>query len=309
MGKNDRMANTASDQTTADEIVTESIMVRASRPEQSVLIVEGRSDLTTYKHLFGQESCRIIPSYSKDKAIQILEILSVSKCLPGVLGIVDADFSRLEGEESRNPNLFETDCHDLEMMILKSPALEKLLDWHGSNRKREAFAESLGKPIREVLFGIGYPIGCLRWISQKKSLSLKFECRDGKNEDIREKIFGKFIDYKSLTIDIDLMIVKIRDRSGREDLAVGPLRSSIDTLVDAGHDSWDVCCGHDLACILHFALRKVLGSHDANEFKSRMIEAFLSGAYELRYFYDTKLYESLREWERDNTPFRIFSTT
>jgi Protein of unknown function (DUF4435) len=43
----------------------------------------------------------------------------------GVLAIVDADFDRLVPPTYQSLNLLLTDAHDLETMLIQSPALEK----------------------------------------------------------------------------------------------------------------------------------------------------------------------------------------
>lgn len=80
---------------------------------------------------------------------------------------MDADFWRLEGKQPASPNLFTTDTHDLETMILESKALEKLLTEYGSVTKIRKFTEKAGKDIRQALLDICAPIGYLRWNSQK----------------------------------------------------------------------------------------------------------------------------------------------
>ena len=112
------------------------------------LIVEGESDRNGYKHLIDTESCRIIPAHGKENALDALDILEEDD-FPGVLAVVDADFWRLEGIKPSSPNLFITDTHDLETMILKSPALGKLLTEFGSDSKIEELTQQSGKSVRD----------------------------------------------------------------------------------------------------------------------------------------------------------------
>ncbi len=74
-----------------------------------------------------------------------------------ILAIVDADFERLECLPNV-PNLILTDTHDLETMLIQSPALDKVLAEIGSEEKITKF----GKDIRSVLLQAGKPIGYLR---------------------------------------------------------------------------------------------------------------------------------------------------
>ena len=116
-------------------------------------------------------------------------------------------------------------------------------------------------------------------------------------------VFGRFIDDEALTIDDSEMITEVKNKSQRHDLCEEDLQNSIDELSNTNHDPWDVCCGHDLVCILSFGFRKALGSRTV---RPELIETSLRLAYEATYFFATQLYESLRTWEKANRPFRIF---
>ena len=148
----------------AKRIATAIRMTRGPSFSGAFLIVEGETDPRVYGRVIDEDSCRIIPSHGKEKAICVLEILENDN-FTGVLAVVDADFWRLEGTEPTGSNLFITDTHDLETMILKSPALDKLLTEFGSADKIERFIQRPGKSIWDVLLDSGTPIGYLRWIS------------------------------------------------------------------------------------------------------------------------------------------------
>jgi len=290
---------------TVDDIANE---IRQTRETflGTIMIAEGGTDSRLYKQLVDQDLCRIIPSYGKEKAIDILDILEREN-FDGVLAVVDADFWRLEGKEPTSPNLFVTDTHDLETMILKSRALGDLLDKFGSSKKIADFTKLLGKCIRRILLDLALPIGYLRWISQRDNLSLDFKCRDGKGKDNRHKVFTSFFKYKTMTLCVSKMIATFIRRSEKNELSEEELEKSIDEMMaDADHNPWDVCCGHDLVCILSRGLRKKLGTNNSNEVLPKLIEELLRGYYSMPHFSATQLYVSLKHWERDNHPFRIF---
>ena len=274
--------------------------IRMTRPQFSgtFVIVEGETaDLPVYRRLVDPKLARVKPVHSKDNVLAALKILENAH-VNGVVAIVDADFWRLEGLDPTSPNLFITDTHDLETMLLESPSLEKLLDEFGSEQKITNFTVNNKTDIRQVLLTAAGPIGYLRWASQQNNLSLKFE-------DIS---FREFIDRNTLHINISKLIQEVKNKSRRHDLSENDLQNKIDELTDPKHNSWDICCGHDLVCILSFGLRSVLGTNNANKVKPEDLERILRAGYEHVYFLSTQLYQSLREWEPFNPPFRIFST-
>src|SRR6266567_4884592 len=160
----------------------------------SFLIVEGDTDWNFYKTFVDKDKCQIIIAYSKSVAIQVLSILEKDG-FPGVFIIVDADFDVLEGKFSPKNVLF-TDTHDLESMIIRFPAFEKVLGEFGSEEKIDLFTQTARKDVRAVLVETSMPIGYLRWVSLREDLSLTFE-------DLN---FTGFINRETLTIDLSDLI-------------------------------------------------------------------------------------------------------
>lgn len=279
---------------TTDSIASD-IRMRRSLFKGTFMVVEGYTDQRFFKRFVEDDKCQVVSAHNKEKAIDVLEILNNDR-FNGVLAIVDADFWRLDGIKCSKANLFLTDTHDLETMILCSPALDKLINERGSTDKIDKLTKRHGKDVRQILLDVGVPIGYLRWISEKESFYLKFE-------DLE---FGKFIDDSTLTINVTEMIKTVKNKSQKHDLNVESIERSIQELINDDHDLWEVCCGRDLTCVLSFGLRKALGSHNAKEVAVDIIEMELRLAYEEKFLFATNLYKSLKAWEEYNQKFRIF---
>ena len=278
--------------------VANDIRMTRSQFSGTFVIVEGETaDLPVYRRLVDPKLAQVTPAHNKDNALAALKILEDAH-VAGVVAIVDTDFWRLEGLDLPSPNLFITDTHDLETMLLESPSLDKLLDEFGSEEKIANFIENNKADVCQALLTAAGPIGYLRWVSQRNNLSLTFE----------GIIFSRFIDRNTLHINISKLIPEVKNKSLRHDLSDNDLQNKIDELTDPKHNSWDICCGHDLVCILSFGLRSVLGTNNANEVKPEDLERILRAGYEYVYFLSTQLYRSLQEWETSNPPFRILST-
>jgi len=275
------------------EIKANEIRMLRSNPSNkflSFLIVEGEGDAKFYKRFIDDSKCEINIANGKEKAIELVKILERS-CFLGILAIVDADFDLLEGKLPSSPNILLTDTHDLETLLLRSPALEKLLIEYGSKEKLEKKLE--GRDVRAILLENGKPIGYLRWVSLRDKIALTFENLD----------FGKFLDKKTLTLNLQLLVKTVKDKSNRPDLL--DLQDKIEQLKCADHDAWHVCCGHDLICILSEGLRHILGSNDAKDVKEELLEKSLRLAYEEAYFSETKLFLALQNWEKAHQPFAL----
>jgi Protein of unknown function (DUF4435) len=272
------------------------------------LLVEGRSDETFYKNFVDQNTCRIRVTGGKQRAIDILQILD-NEAAPngstfaGVLAIVDADFDRLESSPHQSPNLLRTDTHDLETMILQSPALDKLLAIFASDDKLKEF----GRDVRTALLEAGISIGYFLWLSKSENLNLTF---DGIK-------FNEFIDKETLQINELKLINEVRNKSQPASKSALSDPSAVQKRIAAkkkdDHDPWQVCRGHDLVEILSIGLRKALGSNKATDVEARSderkstLENQLMLAYDAAYFLKTRLYQEILAWESRNQPFRVLA--
>ena len=115
-------------------------------------------------------TCKIIVAEGKEQVCEVIHILDKVNFV-GALGIVDADFDRIEGRQNRGPNILMPEYHDLETMLFCSPALAKVLVEFGSKEKIEA----VGNKVVELLVDTALPMGCLRLHSLRHSLGLRFD--------------------------------------------------------------------------------------------------------------------------------------
>lgn len=256
----------------------------------SFLIVEGDTDARVWKNLVHSTKCRVEIAHNKDNALKVLNILEQGNFV-GVLAVVDADFDLLEGTVPLSQNLLFTDTHDLESMLLKSPALEKVLSEHGSETKINNF----GKDVRQTLLESAKIIGYLRWASLKFDYCLKFE----------DLAFNKFINKETLALNESDLMKAVKNNSQQPGLDETEVKTKMDSLKTNAHDMWYICCGHDMICILSIALCKALGSCNSQKVEPNVLEQNLRLAYESSYFCKTQLYAAIQDWEKTNHPFQV----
>lgn len=281
---------------TPERIATQ-IRMRRSAYSGTFIIVEGSTDARVYKDCVDSKKCEFSIAENKYKAIRALDILE-KDYFAGVLAIVDADFSILEESLPSSPNLLVTDYHDLEIMIIQSPLLDKVMDTFGSEDKISKFA----KDIRLTLLETGKSLGYLRWVSLKFNLALKFE-------GLKIKDFKEFIDDKTLIVNQLGMIKKVKNNSEKYSLIEEDIQVKLDNLKDDTHDLRQVCCGHDLIYILSIGLCKAWGTWDSRDFKPEVLEKWLQVTYGEVYFRSTQLYKSIQVWEQNNQPYQVLSST
>ncbi len=255
--------------------------------------MEGLTDEVFFERLTDVHRCRIDVAYGREHALDAFDELRKSG-FAGALFVVDADFDVLDGRLPLPLGLLFTDTHDLETMLLASPALDKLLRQVGQRDKIEAFQQKHGQ-VRERLLASGEALGGLLWMS----------LRDGLHLDFKELKFGKFVDDKTLQADVPKLVKTVLDHSRRHDLDAAALVAALTASSAAAHDPWHLCCGHHLTEILAIALRKALGSHNAGEVGAEQVEHMLMLAYEAADFRATRLHAAIRAWEEQSRPFVV----
>lgn len=269
------------------------IRLRRSTFPGAFLLVEGSTDKTFYERFVHKNTCAIVsPSGKPSSKLRVIEVLTILEqaSFPGILAIVDADFDHLEGLSHNNPNLIITDTHDLETMLLNSPALDKVMAEFGSAEKIAKF----GQDVKTVLLEAGIIVGYLRWVSQIDGLNLTFS-------SIK---FSNFINEKTLEADLSKLMQEVKNKS-QIHLASKDLGERMAKQRSNFHDPWQVCCGHDLVEILALGLRKALGSAKASDVNTANLERSLRLAYEEIYFRTTQLYVSICRWETNNQSFKV----
>ena len=90
------------------------------------------------------------------------------------LGIVDADFRKLDNETLASNNILLTDVHDLETMIVQSPAFEQVIQSYYVRKKYETFIANKSDDLRNILLHLAKPMGYLKWVNKIQSYGLLF---------------------------------------------------------------------------------------------------------------------------------------
>jgi hypothetical protein len=268
------------------------LRMRRSTYPGTFLLVEGSSDKIFYERFVDKSGCELVVADGKERVIAVLKILEKDANFQGVLGIIDADFDRLKDSLEHTSHLFRTDTHDLETMIIKSSAFDKVVDEFGSEEKISRF----NRDIRQAILESGMVVGNLLWISLCDELNLTFEGIS----------FTKFIDEQTLQVNELSLIRHVKNKSQAHALRDEDLKQRLEHEQHKQHDPWQVCRGHDLVEILSIGLRKAIGSNKATEVDSLNLERSLRLAYESIYFQTTQLYAEICSWESQNQPFKVF---
>ena len=272
---------------TSDDICNQISMERTVF-DGTFLVVEGITDERLFEKFVDKDRVRIIEAHSKDNVRHAVKDMSSVRRDRGVIGIVDPDLDRLRGRGAKRP-LVHTDCRDMEMMVIRSNALDDVLDEYCDREPLMKFTESVG-PVRDALVSASYPIGLLMYISQTEGLNLSFKDLD----------FERFINPRTLSLNesamVDSVIFNSKScRMGRKEILNRLVREA-----ERLEDKWEAARGHDTVGILLIALKRNFGSFNSRNLSEGELGGALRLAFSDSCFRGTRLYRDTEEWAREN---------
>ena len=278
---------------TAD-VVANNVRMRRCIDDRVAIICEGGTDATLFEYLCDAESCIIQIARDRDTAVKTVQILN-SDDFRDSIAIVEADFARILGTLECEPNIFHTDSHDVETMLLLSPSLDRLVAELGSREKIDAFAKNRNPMLANEIFTIAGPIGALRLLSQRRDLALSFK-------GIR---YARFIDKDSGELDLGDLIDEVTRRSTGPPPDKQRLIDDVNSILHEGIEPLELCQGHDCVAVLLVLLTKLLGNLSNTELDVEAISRELRLAYSEGYFSETQLFVSLIDYESKVSTQRI----
>lgn len=247
------------------------------------ILVEGETDIQVYTKFFKKESVNLksVPGASG----QITDTVAyVRRSTNQVIGIKDADFDRLNNKEE-SPNIFLTDQHDLEMMMIHS---DQVL----YNLSSEYSFEGDILTIRDEIIHLASFIGYVRWFDNQNSFNILFKGLG----------FGSFYDgtngFKTKKFLAEL---NKRPSEKTRDLDAEEINLFIEN--HRGTDLFQLCNGHDTSSLFSIRLSSNV------KYKKTGKEDFhksLRLSYRKDDFKQTGLYTAINSWAvREN--FDLFT--
>jgi hypothetical protein len=264
------------------------------------LIVEGIKDTKLFQKYINHENFRIREGFGNDNVKQALDILS-ERGFDRKLGIIDSDFNQMIVIVEKKDGLFITDDHDIEIMIIKTKALEIVLNLFCTKDKIISFEKKIGMTVRDALFNLGTEIGYLKLANRVHDLGLIFKPKTADGNQLKYKNFIDEATLKFLGDEkmIETVINYCRNKS--PNLKEAPfVLESLKEQKKVNQDIYHLNNGHDLSNILYLLLKKTLGSKNKMLVDTNSVEDSLILAFELDDFKKTTLYKDLYQWHTDN---------
>jgi uncharacterized protein DUF4435 len=292
------------------------VVLSATNSNVSIVLVEGKDDKKLLQNYFADSVVILFPKGNTNNKGEVISSINFISSNPKhqhkksrVLGIIDADFNRIQHKVLDYSNLLYTDKHDMDAQIFASKALKKFFNicfYENDSINSEHFIRT----VRTRCVDIAKEFGFYKLTLEKLKLQ-----RIKREISIDQVINSKF------HIDLGLLIIKLSHLEGIGLISSAQVKLIVKTMdeikskaLKENHDPYQYANGHDLLIVLSkfilhnkFKLKKEhLGKELLTLFKkdpkSRMdfikeLENYLRLAYELRWFMQSDLYKQIQAFE------------
>ena len=282
---------------TAERIAV-SIMVDSSR-KPTIMLVEGTNDNLLFSKFIEPSDCEIKIAFGYQRIYDVIESVQAKDPTINIIGIIDQDFLGVNAELPLIKNVFFVDEHDLELMVLKSRALNTLMVRYGNNEKIRAVTNNGEANLLQLFLDTIFPLAVLRYVNFKYSLGITFKPKrhDGK------KMKFDFIDEHSLEFRSPQRMIDVVFNYTAGKSAPNIERHECLVLLEQHlseeFDFHKLCNGHDICRLISISLRRHTGAMGSRAPDDEEVEKTLMMAYDSQYFLLTDLYSRLKQYESD----------
>lgn len=268
------------------------VRMRRTQDSRTALLVEGDDDKRLFARHVDPTRCLVCTGYGRPKVLDALAILERDG-VSGILAIIDADSWTLGGGPL-SPNLIMTEWRDMEVVMVSSPALDRVLIEYGDEELLIKFSSRHGT-VRDCVFRAAAWLGVLRIISEQRGLGLHFDALD----------LSRIVDERTLQVSVPRLIAELQNCSG-----VGVIAPEIQDAAVTFHsglaDLRMCCAGHDVIGLVGIGLQRAFGSRLPMEVKRERMEAAFRLAFENADLRTTKIWTDVEDWERRNAPYTVW---
>lgn len=176
-----------------------------------------------------------------------------------------------------------TDNHSIESMMFWSNSFARIISEYGSKRKiKNKYGDV--ESLRGAILDICVPIGRYRIFSQKNNKCIKF----------KEIKYSKFIDKKTLSIDVDKFLdILNRQIANRTLIQKSDWENAqAESFSGIYNDPQFICHGHDLMTVTALSLQGACGSQSGS-FDTEFIESIFRASYHDSELVETTMWKSI----------------
>ena len=271
------------------------IKLERSVHKGSFFLVEGDTDGRVFRQFIDSAVCSLVVCVNRDNVVRTIERLDAYG-FHGAVGVVDSDYCELLEIRRPSPNICCTGANDLECLIIKSGAFDKVLLHYSSAEKIEKIERARGLNVRAMIYAQAAHIGAMRLAAKRAGWPVKFS-----------GMTYTFASNISFEINVSAVCQHVLARSQLAALTTERFMSAAQEERKRAPSDLALCNGDDLMRVVARALKKEIGTYNGFERESNELAKALYLAFDLDHFSKTALYRCLRHWEEGNGPFVVFA--
>ncbi len=246
------------------------------------VLIEGGTDCSFWKLRFNQ-SAKYQLIICGNKSVVISSVTHLDQMsLSLVLGVIDDDFDSILGTSYPSTNIFSTDTHDLETMMLNSTTLAKILIEFGDSSKISNFESMAKKMVTDHFVDISLVFGRLRLLN----------ARNNWNVDFSKLSTWKYVDKDTWNLDKETLFAEFANEIGTT-----PLDVENSVTAEVSTPPWNIIQGHDALNILAIGLRSPLAT---KQFSQKDLCTYFRLTYDNATFQSTALFGKISAWAKNN---------
>lgn len=251
------------------------------------VLVEGIDDVMVYEKFFAKDKVQMHHSSGCYKLVELLEKLNEKHLGELFIGIKDADYDVLNHVSYPYPNLFLTDKHDLETMMISGGVLEEVVKYflRYEDMRKAGKHPDVDSLLQEALAKLR-PLSYVRWYNSVSDCKLNF---------------GKLCLSTMLREDASLGYDCCLTFLGRLNTALSRVPTSAQMETFEKDHSEEIDCyhlvrGHDLCEMISLLLMNHSYYHKRSKVSADKVHNCLGLAYSKDEFRRTRLYASINSW-------------
>ena len=245
------------------------------------ILLEGESDIRLFRKLFNLDNCKVetIPGGKFKLEDCVGELVNV---YPLIIGIRDADFVHLGNQPYSKENLFLTDLHDMEMILISEDEVFSALIFEYTSLAKDKHSE-----VRNNIMISIEQISLLKWLNDKENLEYKFESG-----------FQDLLSFVNQTLNFEEYFKRVLSKSPNAKLTdIATVLQKIKLLKQSNPNALQLCNGHDFMKALSQFVRE---KGDGRTIGDENISSSFRMTYTLPMFKKTKLFNATKSWADSN---------
>lgn len=255
------------------------------------VLVEGIDDVKVYEKFFLKEKVIVCPTNGCAKLVELVDGLNKIHLESNFIGIKDADYDVLNHVSYPYPNLFMTDKHDLETMMISEEALENIMKefLRYEDMKKERIELNVQDFLQKAIEKIR-SLSYFRWYNDLSRIKLSFGTL---------KLSTMLKVDSTLSYDCCLAFIT-RLNPDATFIPTSRMLADFENSHSGQIDTYQLLRGHDLCEMLSLLLQSHPYSYAKSHVSDDKIEASLRLVYSGEQFRKTQLYASITTWFESN---------